>query len=335
MLSPAEDAEGDGEGEDEPSQENCNGREHLGETLALEHVSAHGVDSGSERKRADEGLNYGWEAGGGEKYSGQYPHGEHDQVHEAGDGFHGAGAGGYEKAKGGKGERCEDAEDCQLPERAAEGDDEDEAGESEKHDDFDNQHGQAGEQEGRKVLPAGHGRGDEALEQLFLAGLDDGKAEAPHGRAHEVHAEEAGDYEVDVAGAGFVDELVGGREGVAAAGCGLDGLVREETGSAGVRIGVVVAVFDAGGALDGEEEDDAGCEGVMAGGFSEGLGAEAGVAGEGLGKLRGGGGYGKHVGGAVAEGDAEADGEKDGKMKIQKMASGSRRMRRKRMEVSW
>ena len=51
---------------------------------ALQHVGAEALVGGGERQRADEGLDDGGEARGGEKDSGEDPHGQHDQVHEAG-----------------------------------------------------------------------------------------------------------------------------------------------------------------------------------------------------------------------------------------------------------
>ena len=82
-LSPAEDSEGDGEGDNEPRHQNANLDQLVLKAGALEHVSAHGFNGGGERQRLDKRLNDGWEACGGEEDAGENPHGKHDEIHEA------------------------------------------------------------------------------------------------------------------------------------------------------------------------------------------------------------------------------------------------------------
>jgi len=131
-----------------------------------------------------------------------------------------------------------------------------------------------------------------------------------------------------------VDQVVGGGDGVAAAGGGLEVAVGEQARGASVGVGVVVFVGDAAGLLDSEKENLAGGELVGACGFVEGDGGEAFVGCEGLGELRGGGGNLEYVGGAVTESDAQAGRENDGEDEDPEDASGSRRKRRKRTRVS-
>ena len=196
----------------------------------------------------------------------------------------------------------------------------------------------AREQERGQILPARHGRRDEALEKLLLARFDDGKAEAPDGGSHQVHAQQAGDDEVDVAGAGFVNRADCWRgDGVVAAGGGLDGAVGEQAGDARVGIGVVVFVGDAAVASESRAAGSAGGERVRAGGFVHGTVArEALVGGQ---RLRRAAAWWRPTGstsaGRLRKAMPRPTASRMGKTKIQKRASGSRRKRRKRALVSW
>ena len=62
-----------------------------------------------------------------------------------------------------------------------------------------------------------HGRGEQALDELARAHLDDDVADAPHPRRHEVEPEQARHQKVDVARAGRGDACVGDRRRVLAA----------------------------------------------------------------------------------------------------------------------
>ena len=83
-----------------------------------------------------------------------------------------------------------------------------------------------------------HRRGDETLEQFLLARVDDREAEAPDAAAHDVHAEQAGHHEIDVARAVLAHVLIGGGDRVAATGAALHGVVDDE--ARGARFGARV-----------------------------------------------------------------------------------------------
>ena len=166
----------------------------------------------------------------------------------------------------------------------------------------------------REVLPARHGRGDEALEEFFLARFDNGESEAPDGGAHQVHAQQAGNDEVDVAGAGFVDEIVLRRDRIVAAGRDLDGAVGEQAGGARVGIGVVVVVDARRPASEWRAAESSPVASAWVPAASSMLEARrpwsAASACVSCGVVAA---TGSTSGGPVAEGDAEADGEQDGK----------------------
>ena len=197
--------------------------------------------------------------------------------------------------------------------RTAKGNAEGDAGEGKENDHLDDQEQDAREQERGEVLPARHGRSDEALEEFLLASFHDGKADAPDGGAHQVHAEQAGDDEVDVAGADFVNQVVARGDGFVAAGGGLNGAVGEQAGQAAVGVGVVVVVRRRPA---GSEWRAARCcrwpARASPAASSMVVALRPLSAASACGELRRGGGHGQHVRRAIAEGDAEADRQQDG-----------------------
>ena len=74
---------------------------------------------------------------------------------------------------------------------------------------------------------ARHRRGDESLEQVLTPLIDDREAESPDAAAHDRHAEQTRDDEVDVARAALADvSLASTDSDVAAPGAALDRVVR-------------------------------------------------------------------------------------------------------------
>ncbi len=130
-------------------------------------------------KCAHKGLHHGREPRRGKEHARQDPHGQHDQVHQARHRFHRLGARRNQQAQPGERHRSHQAEQRQLPERPAKGHAEGDLREAQKERDFDDQHRQPREQERRKVLPLGHRRSHQPLEQLLLPRLDNRKAQAP------------------------------------------------------------------------------------------------------------------------------------------------------------
>ena len=92
---------------------------------------------------------------------------------------------------------------------------------------------------------ARHGGGHQALHEFLAPGVDDGEAHAPDGAAHEVHTEQSGDEEVDVARTCFVHQAVRGGYRICTAGGSLDGLVGQQPGGTAFGVLIVVAVNDA------------------------------------------------------------------------------------------
>src|SRR6185503_9798313 len=81
--------------------------------------------------------------------------------------------------------------------------------------------------------------------QPRLPGIDDGKAQPPDAAAHEVHAQETGNQEVDIAGPAVPDQTVRDRNRIAPAVRALERVINEEPRGAALRTGIVVAVLDA------------------------------------------------------------------------------------------
>src|SRR4051794_9763522 len=107
LLSPAEEAEGDGKGADGVGGEDGELGPDGGERVPLEHDAAEGLVEGSERQGVDQRLNFGGEALGGEKDAGEDPHREHHEVHHAGDGLNGLCPAGDKQADAGEGGAAE------------------------------------------------------------------------------------------------------------------------------------------------------------------------------------------------------------------------------------
>ena len=139
------------------------------------------------------------------------------------------------------------------------------------------------------------------------------KAERPDGGTHQVHAEKAGDNEIDVARAGLVHLFVLRGDGCVLAVGLLDGVVGDELRGAGVGVGVVVIKLDAAGLLHGEHEDFSERERFSALGFVQCCGAKALIRVECLGDLRSRAADLQDIRGTIAEGDTEPDGEQEGK----------------------
>jgi len=105
--------------------------------------------------------------------------------------------------------------------------------EAEQHRQLDEKKERAHDYEGEQELCPGHGRGDHPLEQLLHADLHQHIADAPHAGGHEVHADEPGNEEVDVARARLGDGFVYRRRRPARVQCQLG----ESAGEAAFRTG--------------------------------------------------------------------------------------------------
>ena len=96
----------------------------------------------------------------------------------------------------------------------------------------------------QEVAPA-HGRGHEALEQLALPHVYQGEADAPHSRVHQVHAQQAGNQEVDVARPRLGVRDARGRNGILASRGGLQHVVHLGVGEHAFRPRRIVMVVEA------------------------------------------------------------------------------------------
>src|SRR2546422_5289437 len=83
-----------------------------------------------------------------------------------------------------------------------------------------------------------------ALQQLLGARLHDREAHPPQAASHEVHAEKAGDEEIDVARPRLRDALVAHHRGIGPAMRALHRRVHLEAREAALGAGRVVAVYD-------------------------------------------------------------------------------------------
>ena len=135
----------------------------------------------------------------------QDAHRQHHQVHQAADRLGVLRARGDEQAEAGEGERAEHGERRRAA--ASEpriGTPKTSAAKPSRMRQLDRAGtARASARTTSRKSRAAHRRGDEALEQLARAHLDDREADAPQAARHQVHAEQARDEEVDVARAGL------------------------------------------------------------------------------------------------------------------------------------
>jgi hypothetical protein len=116
--------------------------------------------------------------------------------------------------------------------------------ESQKDADLCNEEQEARMHERQEVIRLGHGSGDQALQQFFPACVHDSKSHSPDRAAHQVHSQQAGCQEIDLARARFADQYVGGRNWIAAVGGLLNGAIRKQAGGAALGICVVILIDD-------------------------------------------------------------------------------------------
>src|SRR5207245_2612909 len=103
-------------------------------------------------------------------------------------------------------------------------------------------------------------RRHEALQQPLVPGLNHRETHAPQAAAHEVHAEQAGDQEVDVAGARLGDPLVAREQAIGAALTALQRLVHLQARQAALGARRVVTIEEPVARHD-EPRDAPGAEG--------------------------------------------------------------------------
>ena len=108
--------------------------------------------------------------------------------------------------------------------------------------DFNNHEDQAAGSEGEKEIAAAHGCTDETLQEFALPHVDEGKADAPHTGVHQVHAEQAGNQEIDITGARFGRGHDRSSDRVVAARGGLNGFIDFGPGQHALRPRGIVAV---------------------------------------------------------------------------------------------
>jgi hypothetical protein len=102
---PPEKAQSQHEGHHGPGGEDQHGVSHVVECGSFEDHLAQGTHELGQGQRADEGLERLWKSPGSEEDSGEQPHRQHDQVHQAADGLGGGGTAADEQADPGKSER--------------------------------------------------------------------------------------------------------------------------------------------------------------------------------------------------------------------------------------
>ena len=110
-----------------------------------------------------------------------------------------------EQAEAAEGQRTEQRHAGEQEERAAHRHAEHEVREQQQRAGFGNQEDQARCQLRAEQVTAPHRRRDQALQQVAVARHHQREADAPHPGAHQVHAEQTGHQEVDVARARLGD----------------------------------------------------------------------------------------------------------------------------------
>ena len=166
----------------------------------------------------------------------------------------------------------------------------------------------------RQQVPAAHRRGDEQLEELAGALLDEREAHRPHAGAHQVHAHQAGHQEVQVARAARLDQLLARRQRVAAPGGALQRRVDFQARLPALGAGGIEPVGRGVGGTHHEGQAAVG-EGPLGLRGRQDLGHQPRRGGERGARLLGAGARfdpdRQRLGRLVAEGDAQGDGEED------------------------
>ena len=104
---------------------------------------------------------------------------------------------------------------------------------------------QSEKQERRQVLRALHWRRDQSLEQLLLPGVDDREANSPDTAAHQVHSEQTGHHEVDVARALLAHLRLGNSHRVLLPAGMLHRAIDDESSCARLGPRIIEAILDA------------------------------------------------------------------------------------------
>jgi hypothetical protein len=154
---------------------------------------------------------------------------------------------------------------CQQ--RAANRNAENRRAEPQQNRDFNDEQDNPRKRERRQISVPGHGRGNEALDQVLAPGIDDGKTHPPDRASHEIHAEQTGNQEIDVARTRLAHREIARSHWIGAARGLLDSLFGEHARGASFGIGVVIAVGHfAMRARRDEQGHFAGAQGLFAGG---------------------------------------------------------------------
>src|SRR6266705_3175277 len=183
-------------------------------------------------------------AGVGEERAREDPHRQHHQIHQSRNGFDRAGAARDQHAQAGEGERAERGDEPERYKRPAHADVEHPPAEADQRRDLEKQEHQPRQDERQEVVALAHRRRHVALQQLLGARLHDREAHPPQAASHEVHAEEAGDEEIDVARPRLRDALVAHHRGICPTVRALHRRVHLEAREAALGAGRVVAVHD-------------------------------------------------------------------------------------------
>ena len=229
---------------EQPSREHADLRRDLRQRCALQHRRAQRIVQGRERQRFDDRLNGVRKSLRREEHAGQDPHRQHRQVHEARRRLDRSGARREQQAERAECERAEHTYGRNEHERPAYRHAEHQHGEAEKRADFDDEHREPRDQKRKQEVVTRHRSGDEPLHQLAPPRVDDREAHAPDRAAHQVHAEQPRNQEIDVAGSRLAHELIFGGHGIRAPGALLHRHVGSHARVAPFGIRVVVVVDD-------------------------------------------------------------------------------------------
>ena len=182
------------------------------------------------------------------------PHRHHHQVHQSADAFNFLGAAGGEQAQASErygADRCQQ-QNCEQ---------------RTQHPHVEGQHAKAQQDarfqspsgpDGCWSVPAGNHCGAWVCRQnvsaVCAAACRPGQNPSPHAGVHQVHPQQPGDQEVDVARSGLAGSHRGRRQRVFASGGGLQGVIHLGTGQHTLRTGWIVPILKASLAVGNNDQ---------------------------------------------------------------------------------
>jgi hypothetical protein len=196
---PSEESQCEREGDDDPGGEDQHGLANVEQSRSVQDHLAQGTHELRERQGLDERLGGGGKSLIGKEHAREEPHRQHDHVHQPANRLGSSGTAGDQQTDSGEGERTQHVDADDQGQAAPDRHLEHEGPEKEQDREVGDHEREPSRQEREQKVAPGHGRGDEPLEQLRDAKIDQQKADTPEAAPHGVEPDQARDQEVDIA----------------------------------------------------------------------------------------------------------------------------------------